>query len=177
MATSSSVILLIVAGSFLGAAYGGDKLHVPPAQDISSFTFQLRTIYGNSSLSNGSLHTNLTGGGEEPRLETLLHANDNLNIYALPVGQGDCTVIQCPSRDGNVISIIDAGSKSRIGFNRMEVVNFLRLNEVTINSIFLTHPDEDHINYIDAILDAYNKNVSVYHSCDWTKYTERKEEG
>ena len=89
------------------------------------------------------------------------------------MGQGDCTVIQCPSRDGNVISIIDAGSKSRIGFNRMEVVNFLRLNEVTINSIFLTHPDEDHINYIDAILDAYNKNVSVYHSCDWTKYTER----
>ena len=45
MATSSSVILLIVAGSFLGAAYGGDKLHVPPAQDINSFTFQLRTIY------------------------------------------------------------------------------------------------------------------------------------
>ena len=23
-------------------------------------------------------------------------ADDNLNIYALPVGQGDCTVIQCP---------------------------------------------------------------------------------
>ena len=182
MATSSSVILLIVAGSFLGAAYGGDKLHVPPAQDISSFTFQLRTIYGNSSLSNGSLHTNMTGGRGGPRLRTLPRANDNLNIYALPVGQGDCTVIQCPRPNGDgrsVITIIDAGSnRKKIGFNRVEVVNFLRLrergaNRVRIEYIFLTHPDEDHINYIDAILDAYNESVSVYHSCDWTKYTER----
>ena len=172
MATSSSVILLIVAGSFLGVAYGGDKLHVPPAQDISSFTFQLRTIYGNSSMSNGSLHTNLTGGHGKEGLR-LLPADDNLNIYALPVGQGDCTVIQCPSRDGNVITIIDAGSSRVTGFTRDDLVNFLELNEVTINSIFLTHPDEDHIKYIDDILKAYKDNVTVYHSCDWGKYTER----
>ena len=177
MATSSSVILLIVAGSFLGAAYGGDKLHVPPAQDISSFTFQLRSIYGNSSLSNGSLHTNMTGGGGEGTLETLRDADDKLNIYALPVGQGDCTVIQCPRRDGNKISIIDAGSRTEgIGFNRERLVNFLRLrgaNRVTIQSIFLTHPDLDHINYIDAILNAYKENVTVYHSCHWKTYNGR----
>ena len=173
MATSSSVILLIVAGSFLGAAYGGDKLHVPPAQDISSFTFQLRTIYGNSSLSNGSLDTNMTGGGGEEGLETLRRADDNLNIYALPVGQGDCTVIQCPKTDGDKITIIDAGSSKKIGFKGDDLVKFLRLGKdgVTIKSIFLTHPDKDHINYIDAILKAYGKKVPVYHSCEWSLYS------
>ena len=173
MATSSSVILLIVAGSFLGAAYGGDKLHVPPAQDISSFAFQLRTIYGNSSLSNGSLHTNMTGGGEEEPLRRLRDADDNLNIYALPVGQGDCTVIQCPRRDGNKISIIDAGSSKGTGFTRHHLVNFLRLREVTIQSILLTHPDMDHINYIDDILNAYGRPVHVYHSCTWRPHYNR----
>ena len=174
MATSSTVILLIVAGSFLGAAYGGDKLHVPPAQDISSFTFQLRTIYGNSTLSNGSLHTNMTGDGGEQEIQQLRDADDNLNIYALPVGQGDCTVIQCPRTEGDdhsVITIIDAGSSKKTGFYENDLIHFLRLHEnsVKIKSIFLTHPDEDHINYIDAILNAYNHNgnVPVYHSCDW----------
>ena len=180
MATSSSVILLIVAGSFLGAAYGGDKLHVPPAQDISSFTFQLRTIYGNTSLSNGSLHSNMTDGDRRQKTKTELPpADDKLNIYALPVGQGDCTVIQCPRADGDRITIIDAGSSKVTGFTREDLVDFLRLDEVTIQSIFLTHPDLDHIKYIDAILDAYNDNendndnVRVYHSCDWDRYTRR----
>ena len=185
MATSSSVILLIVAGSFLGAAYGGDKLHVPPAQDISSFTFQLRTIYGNTTLNNKTLDNGVNGDGEGPEIMTELPpADDNLNIYALPVGQGDCTVIQCPRRDGNKISIIDAGSRTEdIGFNRERLVNFLRLrerdergaNRVTIQSIFLTHPDMDHINYIDAILNAYRRNVDVYHSCHWRTYRRRVE--
>ena len=42
-------------------------------------------------------------------------ADDNLNIYALPVGQGDCTVIQCPKTSTvngkGVVTIIDAGTK------------------------------------------------------------------
>ena len=168
MATSSSVILLIVAGSFLGAAYGGDKLHVPPAQDISSFTFQLRTIYGNSTLSNGSLHSNMTEDDDGPRTMTVLpDADNNLNIYALPVGQGDCTIIQCPRAHGGRITIIDAGSGRVTGFTQHHLINFLRLDEVTIQYIFLTHPDLDHINYIDAILNAYGRNVPVYHSCGW----------
>ena len=180
MATSSSVILLIVAGSFLGAAYGGDKLHVPPAQDISSFTFQLRTIYGNTSMSNISLHNGEIGDEEELEIVQLPDPDGRLHIYALPVGQGDCTVIQCPLADSvgrSVITIIDAGSSSdRIGFNEEEVVHFLRLHEETvkIKSIFLTHPDLDHIKYIDAILDAYGRNVSVYHSCAWGMYRGRR---
>ena len=191
MATSSSVILLIVAGSFLGAAYGGDKLHVPPAQDISSFTFQLRSIYGNTTLSNKTFDNNdMIGDDGGPRLRPQLNnrrpprlgqqlpdADDNLNIYALPVGQGDCTVIQCPIADGGKITIIDAGSSRVTGFTRAHLVNFLRLDQVTIQSIFLTHPDLDHINYINAILDAYRRQVrrqvDVYHSCEWRKYTRR----
>ena len=183
MATSSTVILLIVAGSFLGAAYGGDKLHVPPAQDISSFTFQLRTIYGNTTLSNKTLDNGVNGDGEGPEIMTELPpADDNLNIYALPVGQGDCTVIQCPIADGGKITIIDAGSTKETGFTQDRLIRFLRLrqrgaNSVTIKSIFLTHPDQDHINYIDAILNAYkdnhNDNVPVYHSCDWGTYTQK----
>ena len=187
MATSSSVILLIVAGLFLGAAYGGDKLHVPPAQDISSFTFQLRSIYGNTSMSNKTFDNNdMNGDDGGPRLrqqlpnrrpprteQQLPPADGNLNIYALPVGQGDCTVIQCPRPDGDghsIITIIDAGSSRSTGFDEVELVHFLRLREVTIRYIFLTHPHRDHIKYIDDIRNAYRRPVHIYHSCTWEHY-------
>lgn len=97
----------------------------------------------------------------------------NLNIYAIPVGQGDCTVIQCPHELGGKISIIDIGSTSKIGFNREKVANYL--SGETIENIILTHADKDHINYLSAILkplapSAYPK---IYHSCKWKSYKDK----
>ena len=98
-------------------------------------------------------------------------ADSNLNIYALPVGQGDCTVIQCPSAYGGEISIIDAGSTANTGFTKTQAVN--AFNGQTVETIILTHPDADHINYIEDILTVTKPKGAIppiYHSCDWKTF-------
>ncbi|XP_019857694.1 PREDICTED: uncharacterized protein LOC109585993 [Amphimedon queenslandica] len=98
-------------------------------------------------------------------------ADDNLNIYALPVGQGDCTVIQCPKtrtvKGKGVITIIDAGTRKN-HFKKEAFGHYLK--GATIKYVILTHPHTDHYNLIDSILEGHTETPKVYHSCDWTKY-------
>ena len=104
-------------------------------------------------------------------LSQIPDADDDVHIYALPVGQGDCTVIQCPkdSKGGKgLISIIDAGASNRRGMGPVEVANFLR--GTRLNLVVLTHSDKDHHAYIDYILGGYKTKVNVYHSCCWGSY-------
>ena len=104
-------------------------------------------------------------------LSQIPDADDDLHIYALPVGQGDCTVIQCPkdSKGGKgLISIIDAGASNRRGMGPEEVANFL--HGTRLNLVVLTHSDKDHHAYIDFILGGYKTKVNVYHSCCWGSY-------
>ena len=102
-------------------------------------------------------------------------ADDNLNIYALPVGQGDCTVIQCPKTGtlngkGN-ITIIDAGAKKH-HFEKKAFTDYLK--GATIKHIILTHPHTDHYNLIESILHGHTETPLVYHSCKWEKYKNTK---
>ena len=77
-------------------------------------------------------------------------ANGNLNIYALPVGQGDSTVIQCPKGD---ITIIDLGSSKSTGFSQKDFINYLYGQKV--QAIFVTHSDKYHIiNYLKPFLSS-----------------------
>ena len=81
---------------------------------------------------------------------TLPQPSNHLTVYALPVGQGDCTVIQCPN--GNIV-LMDCGSTSA-GNNQMDasdVQDFLgdQINNVVV--LMITHPDRDHFNYIPNI--------------------------
>ena len=98
-------------------------------------------------------------------------ADDNLNIYALPVGQGDSTVIQCPrTGTGNgkgVVTIIDAGTRKKV-FKDKAFTDYLK--GATIKYVILTHPHTDHYNLIDSILHEHTENPQVYHSCEWGKY-------
>ena len=105
----------------------------------------------------------------EPQVAKLPAADGNLNIFALPVGQGDCTVIQCPNGD---ITIIDLGSRKSTGFDSQDLINYL--NGQNVEAIFLTHSDLDHVNLLMPFLNslkAQNKSYPpVYHSCPWTRY-------
>ena len=97
-------------------------------------------------------------------------ANSNLNVYVLPVGQGDSTIIQCPSQYGGYITVVDSGScKSTNYMTAQDVANFL--NGQTIEKIFLSHPDKDHINYVDTILQGRNPYPPIYYSCPWNANT------
>ena len=93
--------------------------------------------------------------------------------FALPVGQGDCTVIQCPSAYGGEISIIDAGSSANTGFTKTQVID--AFNGQTVETIILTHPHDDHINYIEDILKVIKGGIPpIYHPCDWKHILQRK---
>ncbi|XP_019863042.1 PREDICTED: uncharacterized protein LOC109591875 [Amphimedon queenslandica] len=95
--------------------------------------------------------------------------DDQLHIYALPVGQGDSTVVQCPKADNGMISIIDMGSSKSTGFSKDDALRYLSGQEIKL--IMLTHSDADHINFIQPLLDTYQKDsVPVYHSCQWSRY-------
>ena len=81
---------------------------------------------------------------------TLPPPSNHLTVYALPVGQGDCTVIQCPN--GNIV-LMDCGSSSA-GDNQMyhkDVENYLGNQINNVVAIMITHPDRDHFNYIPSI--------------------------
>ena len=74
--------------------------------------------------------------------------NHLLNVYALPVGQGDCTIIQCPN--GNLV-VVDCGSSGGLGLQPPQIKDFLQNQMEKVVAIVVTHPDRNHFNYIDKI--------------------------
>ena len=117
-------------------------------------------------------------------IQPIPDADDSLHIYALPVGQGDCTVIQCPrGKDGSdpvkgTVTIIDAGSSNNGGMNGKEIVEFLA--GTRLNFAVITHSNRNHWSYMNTILKFYGEreigtkkkfpNFPVYHSCAWSSY-------
>ena len=102
--------------------------------------------------------------------QALLHVNSDLDIYALPVGQGDSTIIQCPKKYKGNITVVDSVSCKPTNYmTAQNVTNFL--NGETIEKIFLSHADKDHINYVDAILQGRSPYPVIYHSCPWNANT------
>ncbi len=105
----------------------------------------------------------------------------HLHVYALPVGQGDATVIQCPIAkygDQSHVSIVDMGSTSRQnaeeGITYMtdpEIRNFLGAAQV--DYVFLTHGDRDHYNILPNIANV-NLVQHVYIGCSRSDYRMRR---
>lgn len=71
-----------------------------------------------------------------------------MNVYVLPVGQGDCTIIQCPN--GNII-VVDCGSSGGMGLKPHQIKDFLHSQLDKVVAIIITHPDRNHFNYLDKI--------------------------
>lgn len=75
-----------------------------------------------------------------------------LHIYALPIGQGDTNVIQCP--DGS-LTVYDFGSSNKgdVGFwGNSEISTFLegRFNDIT--NVIITHNHFDHYSFLGDVL-------------------------
>ena len=58
----------------------------------------------------------LLGAVNTQASKTILPANSDVNVYALPVSQGDSTVIQCPIQYGGNITVVDSGSCKSINY-------------------------------------------------------------
>ena len=76
--------------------------------------------------------------------------NTEVAVFTIPVGQGDSTVIKCPNGD---ISIVDMGCKGGCqGMSLQQYVIYIETEYFgndykKLKKVFLTHPDEDHMNY------------------------------
>ena len=98
-------------------------------------------------------------------------ADLNLHIYALPVGQGDATVIQCPSTYGGRLTIIDMGSTSRAEYmSNTDILNFFGTSISKIDYVYLTHGDRDHYNILPLLNIQVSAVKGVYIGCDISDY-------
>lgn len=83
-------------------------------------------------------------------------------IMSVDMGQGDCTVIQCP--DGKVV-IIDCGSAAGLPPESFQAANDTLnawLGGQTIWALIITHPDKDHYNkFWDFLVNADNETLPV----------------
>jgi len=81
---------------------------------------------------------------------------EEVEVFTIPIGQGDSTVIKCPGEKGD-ISIIDMGCLDYLGTGCQSMSvekyveeierQFLNFDYSRLKRVFLTHPDEDHLNY------------------------------
>lgn len=101
----------------------------------------------------GSSSTGGSGNTETPPLE---RGEGDLQVHFIDVGQGDCILILFP--DGKDM-LIDCGNKSS-GYSFDETAEYLDtyITDDTLDYMMLTHGDEDHVEYLDNILEMYQVN-------------------
>ena len=78
-------------------------------------------------------------------------AAPEFSITALDVGQGDCLVLQT----GEACFLVDGGSSSENRVGQYRILPYLKQQGISrIEGIFITHPDQDHINGMLELLKA-----------------------
>ena len=108
------------------------------------------------------------------------HGDGLLHVYALPVGQGDGTVIQCPNGD---VTIVDLGSSTRTynedyhgrtfqgTYMTNDELNAF-LGNTNIRYFFITHADTDHYNmFVNINANRLRSVIRAYAGCTATDYT------
>lgn len=97
-----------------------------------------------------------TGGGGNTETPPLERGEGDLQVHFIDVGQGDCILILFP--DGKDM-LIDCSNKSS-GYSFDETAEYLDtyIPDDTLDYMMLTHGDEDHVEYLDNILEMYQVN-------------------
>ncbi|GHU62782.1 competence protein ComE [Clostridia bacterium] len=89
--------------------------------------------------------------------------SDELEVYYLDVGQGDCTIIRFQDQ----AMIIDAGNNDQEE-NVVSYLNYLKIRNLTY--IIGTHPDADHVGGLDAVIKNFTvENIFMPHENRKTK--------
>ncbi|MCR5716883.1 MAG: DNA internalization-related competence protein ComEC/Rec2, partial [Lachnospiraceae bacterium] len=82
-----------------------------------------------------------------------------LQVHFVDVGQGDGIVLMLP--DGTNY-MIDGGSTTKSNVGTYQLLPFLKSRGIgTLDAVFVTHPDEDHLNGIVEILNQSTKGLKV----------------
>lgn len=79
-----------------------------------------------------------------------------LQITMVDVGQGECIYL---SEESGMRMLIDGGSSDKSDVAKYQIVPFLKYEGVTrLDAVVVTHPDDDHISGICAILEDMPQN-------------------
>lgn len=91
-----------------------------------------------------------------------------LRVYSLAMGQGDCTILVCP--ENKDLFILDMGSVSSSGGYALDKRDVQNLLELYVNiyttariNIAVTHPDNDHYNWLSDIFSDITLQRKVDH--------------
>lgn len=126
------LVLVIAAGAFLWQQEDYRQMALSWLDD----TFHETTNDSSQSLSDGNAVQNVEGEAK---------------IWYLDVGQADSMLLQLPNGNDWDYVLIDAGT----GQTEEALVSWLQEQGVTdITAVIATHPHEDHIGGMDAVLEA-----------------------
>lgn len=104
----------------------------------------------------------------------LPHWESAWSLTMLDVGQGDCLVL----RDRQNCFLIDGGSSSVKEVGKYRIIPYLKSQGIShLDGVFLTHPDEDHVNGVLELFQAMEeRSVTMKLDClylpDWMQGTE-----
>lgn len=91
-----------------------------------------------------------SGGSANPDLVT---GEGDLKVHFVDVGQGDCIYIQFP--DGKDM-LIDCGNETKKNMPDTVLSNLqTRITDGRIDYLMLTHADQDHVSYLDEVLNQF----------------------
>ena len=94
-------------------------------------------------------------------------ADENLNIYMLPMGEGDSTIVQCPT---GKLTIIDLGTiYSKSYWNENDVERYIG-DLKRVETIIITRPDPSRYNLFPILFEDITALKSVYISCTGSRY-------
>ena len=145
----------------LAAALPGSILHTGYP------TWQALTVY-----TIGLIALAVSGKKLRPRLRLaavvclmgifLIRLPGELNVTMLDVGQGECIGIE--TREHHVY-LVDAGSTSKKKTGQYQIIPWLKyIGTRSVEGIFITHWDEDHISAVGELLDwSKSSRVKIRH--------------
>lgn len=120
-------------GDGIGTAHNEDEYNINLGRDESSFDLQ-----------------------KENKLFRIPSPDESLHIYALPMGQGECTIIQCPGGD---IIIIDMGSVGS-GWSASRVYSFLSHQLSQVKTIIVSNTSPEHYNFLTQVVGSGRTSVN-----------------
>lgn len=163
------IALIILAALLLALSF------TPVGEEIIA---KIRGISADDDRGGGSdkvftaIGGNIVSGSGEILLE-----NVGFEAHFIDVGQGDAILLKFP---GNVEVMIDGGTTSSgLADYRTELVGYLNdvVSDDTIEYMIVTHPDTDHYNMLEAVMDAFVVGEVYYNDCDknttYSKFQDR----
>lgn len=126
----------------------GDEFQVDPAEDNSGAATRTAVYRGRA----GTIPTN-----------TQFVPTRSLEMYFLDIGQGDAAYMVTPN---NTKILVDGGLKDRaLGFLIWKYRLDISTNSVTIDHLFLSHADKDHVQGLVPLLNHPRITVNnIYHN-------------